>query len=479
MPPRILVADDEPQMRSALRAALESSGYETTLVSDGRKALQEAEKRIYDMVITDMKMPGLDGLALLERIRQDNLSPNVVLITAYGTIDAAVSAMKMGALDFLRKPFAMADLEAVLSRAFEEPFADGTPETHQVFASRQQEFREIVTSNPTFKEILYLAKRIALSDLTVLVTGESGTGKELVARLIHQESRRARNPFVAVNCAAVPDNLLESELFGYEKGAFTGANSSRQGKFELAASGTLLLDEIGEMPLALQAKLLRVLQEREVDRVGGRFPIPIDTRVIVTTNCNLGKRVEEGKFREDLFYRINVIPLDLLPLRERKEDIITLSHYFCEMYCREIGKPTKYLSEEAAAFVLDYDWPGNVRELENAIQRGVALSTSDRIEIYDLIWDARKKRIPTIGGVGRPAETVSSPKHKVEVEVGTSLAEMEKKLILATLEQTNGKRAKAAEMLGVTVRTLRNKLKLYRAEKDAQDSKDESQKDHT
>ncbi|HUT05051.1 MAG TPA: sigma-54 dependent transcriptional regulator [bacterium] len=476
MPPKILVADDEPQMRSALRAALEKSGYDTTLVSDGRKALEEAEKRVYDMIITDMKMPGLDGLALLERIRRDNLAPNVVLITAYGTIDAAVSAMKMGALDFLRKPFAMADLETVLSRAFEEPFADGTAETHQVFASRQQDFREIVTSNPTFKEILYLAKRIALSELTVLVTGESGTGKELVARLIHQESRRARNPFVAINCAAVPDNLLESELFGYEKGAFTGANSSRQGKFELATGGTLLLDEIGEMPLTLQAKLLRVLQEREVDRVGGRFPIPIDTRVIVTTNCNLVERVEEGRFREDLFYRINVIPLELLSLRERKEDIVTLSHYFCEMYCREIGKPTKYLSEEAAAFVFDYDWPGNVRELENAIQRGVVLSTTDRIEIYDLIWDARRKRIPMVNTRG--AEE-ASPKRKVEVEVGTSLAETEKKLILATLEQTNGKKAQAAEILGVTVRTLRNKLNLYRKEEDPKDRKNESQEART
>ena len=471
MPPKILIADDEPQMRNALRVALQESGYDTTLVSDGKKALEEAQKRSYDMIITDMKMPGLSGLELLERARKDNLAPSVVLITAYGTIDVAVAAMKMGAFDFLRKPFAMADLEAVLSRAFGEPFADGTPETHQVFASRRQEVREIVTSSPALKEILYLAKRVALSELTVLITGESGTGKELVARLVHQESRRAKNPFVAVNCAAVPDNLLESELFGYEKGAFTGANNSRQGKFELASGGTLLLDEIGEMPTALQAKLLRVLQEREVDRVGGRFPIPIDTRVIVTTNCNLAERVEDGTFREDLYYRINVVPLDLLPLRDRKEDIITLASYFCQKHSQEIGKLTKYLSEEAASFVLDYDWPGNVRELENAIQRGVALSMGDRIEIYDLIWDERRKRMPASDVADGLQPFV---KDVVQVEVGASLAEMERKLIFATLKNTGNNRTKAAELLGITVRTLRNKLHLYRAEDAAQDDKDES-----
>ena len=477
MPPRVLIADDEPQMRDALRAALKKGGYDTVLVSDGQSALEQAQKRSFDMIITDVKMPGLSGLELLERIRKDNLAPNVVLITAYGTIDAAVAAMKMGALDFLRKPFAMADLEAVLLRAFGEPFADGTPETHQVFASRQQEVREIVTSSPALKEILYLAKRIALSELTVLITGESGTGKELVARLIHQESRRAKNPFVAVNCAAVPDNLLESELFGYEKGAFTGANSARQGKFELASGGTVLLDEIGEMPIALQAKLLRVLQEREVDRVGGRFPIPIDTRVIVTTNCNLAERVEHGTFREDLFYRINVVPLELLPLRVRKEDIITLSSYFCQKHSQEIGKSTRYLSEEAASFVLDYDWPGNVRELENAIQRGVALSAGDRIEIYDLIWDERRKRMPASDFQDRPGELHKSehaPKDVVQVDVGTSLAEMERKLIFATLKKTGNNRTNAAELLGITGRTLRNKLHQYRAEDAAKEKPDES-----
>ncbi|MBN1592173.1 MAG: sigma-54-dependent Fis family transcriptional regulator [Candidatus Coatesbacteria bacterium] len=461
MAPKILIADDEPQMRSALRVALESSGYETTIVSDGQKALEEAQKHIYDMVITDMKMPGLSGLELLECVRKENLAKSVVLITAFGTIDAAVSAMKMGAMDFLRKPFSMGDLEAVLSRAFGEPFADGKPETHQVFASKQREVREIVTSCATMKEILYLAKRVALSELTVLITGESGTGKELLARLVHQESSRSKGPFVAVNCAAVPDNLLESELFGYEKGAFTGANASRQGKFEMASGGTILLDEISEMPMVLQAKLLRVLQEREVDRVGGRFPIPIDTRVIVTTNSNLAERVKEGTFREDLFYRVNVVPMELMPLRERKEDIISLSSYFCQKHSQEIGKPTKFLSEEATKFVLNHEWPGNVRELENAIQRGVALSTGDRIEIYDLIWDERRKRMSAPEGI---SEKVSETKGWVQFEVGTPLAEMERKMILATLKSTNDNRTQAAEQLGITVRTLRNKLNQYREE---------------
>lgn len=462
MAPRILIADDETQMRNALRAALQRAGYEAVIVSDGQKALQEASSRSYDMVITDMKMPGLDGLELLERIRKNNLSPYVVLITAYGTIDAAVSAMKMGALDFLRKPFSMEDLEAVLARAFGQPFSDGSIEKHQVWSARQEECREIVTCNPSFKEVLYLAKRIALSDLTVLISGESGTGKELVARLIHKESRRASKPFVAVNCAAVPETLLESELFGYEKGAFTGATTPRQGKFELASGGTMLLDEVGEMPMPLQAKLLRVLQENEVDRIGGSFPIPIDTRVIATTNSNLSERVSEGEFREDLFYRINVVPITLQPLRQRKEDIIPLANYFCRRYSNRLGKPIKPLSNETAAFLCDYDWPGNVRELENAIKRGVALSQGDKIEIWDLIWDDSRRPKPT---QERPATLEPNAGETVQVAVGTSLAEMEKRLILATLAKTNNNRTKAAELLGISVRTLRNKLHQYRAQR--------------
>ncbi|MCD6326828.1 sigma-54-dependent Fis family transcriptional regulator [bacterium] len=460
MAPRILVADDESQMRSALRVALKDSGYETVLVSDGQKALDEARKDRFDMIITDMKMPGLSGMELLEVVRQENLAQFVVLITAYGTIDAAVLAMKLGALDFLRKPFSISDLTTVLERAFGEPFADGNVEALDVFSSRNEATREIITCSPVLKESLYLARRVALSDLTVLVTGESGTGKELVARLIHLKSRRANNPFIAVNCAAVPGNLLESELFGYEKGAFTGANATRQGKFEIASGGTILLDEIGEMPMSLQAKLLRVLQEREVDRVGGSFPIPIDTRVIATTNSDLAKMVEDNQFREDLFYRINVVPLTLPPLRERREDILPLAGYFCKKHSPDGDAQPKLLSKETMAFIQEHDWPGNVRELENAIQRGVMLSQGKRIEISDLIFDRHKRH--------RPHSARTAPSHAddrtLEVEVGTSLAEMERKLIFATLVKTDSNRTKAAELLGITVRTLRNKLNLYRSE---------------
>jgi DNA-binding NtrC family response regulator len=435
--PPVLIVDDDSQMRSALREAVSMLGYPVEVTDNGRSAIDKLQSSTCSMVITDMRMPGMDGIALIKEIRKLSLNIPILVITGYGTVENAVLAMKSGATDYLMKPFSYETLhqaiESILSRnggcSTSPPIKDGntivTP----------------LTDNPEMKKIISIAENLAMSDITVLITGESGTGKELLARYIYQRSNRAKGPFVAVNCAAIPENLLESELFGYEKGAFTGAHERRKGKFELAHGGVLLLDEISEMPLHLQAKLLRVLQEKTVDRIGGTKPVPVDVRVIATTNRDLLKEIREGRFREDLYYRLNVFPIKLPPLRERPEDIPLLSRWFLERYSASHKKSIKGISNSAMEILKKRPWKGNVRELENVIQRAVFLCQGDTIEPEDLVFE----------------------EPEVSLKCG-KIRDLEKELILKTLEETKGNKTLAAKILGVSVRTIRNKLAQYRQE---------------
>lgn len=421
----ILIVDDDLQMRNALYEAVRSLGYKADLSDSGYSALERLKEKGYSLVITDMKMPGMDGIELIREIRKRAGNMPVLVITGYGTVENAVLAMKSGATDYLMKPFSF----DVLKRSIES------------IVERTNCEKEIITENPELKKILSLADELAGSDITVLITGESGTGKELLARYIYKKSKRSKGPFVAVNCAAIPENLLESELFGYEKGAFTGATERKKGKFELANQGVLLLDEIGEMPLQLQAKLLRVLQEKVIERIGGTRPIAVDVRVMATTNRDLQKEIREGRFREDLYYRLSVFPIKLPPLRERPEDIPLLSRVFLERFSAEAGKKIKGFSEDAMNILKTRQWKGNVRELENVIQRAVFLCRSELIETDDLMFETEEISL-------RPGR----------------IKDMEKELILKTLEETKGNKSLAAKLLGVSVRTIRNKLAQYRQE---------------
>ena len=444
---QILVVDDEGSMRLALSEALRRGGYDVDTAVDGFDALQKFRRDSFTMVIADVKMPKMSGLEVLKEIKK--LSPHtpVIMVTAYGTIQNAVEAMKEGASDYILKPFSYEDLDGairrvIMSGSWSEKGRDRSPRTGS-------KHRVIVTDHPKMQKLLELAKNIAASTATVLIQGESGTGKELLARYIVENSPRRDKPFVVINCAAVPENLLESELFGHEKGSFTGAVNQRIGKFEMANHGTILLDEISEMSLQLQAKLLRVLQEFELDRVGGKSPIPIDVRVIATTNENLRETVDKGKFREDLFYRLNVIPVTIMPLRERKEDIpILVEHFLTRNGAKKLARRGVTISQAAQTLLLKYDWKGNVRELENFIERAALVCEGDVIEPKHFFLD----------GALKPRS------ESKDVPVGSTLREMEKQLIIKTLEEVGGNRTHAAKILGVSIRTLRNKLNEYRAE---------------
>lgn len=429
MPEEVLVVDDEPQMLIAIHETLRREGYSITTAGSAREAMCRLREKYYHLVITDMRMPEMTGFDLLKKVKASTPQTPVVLLTAYGTVQNAVDAMKQGAFDYLLKPFSSESLERVVRRAL-----------HSAPDRAAGQSYEIVTQDPAFSATLDRARQAAASSATVLVEAESGTGKELLARMVHEMSPRAAGPFIAVNCAALPENLLESELFGFEKGAFTGAMVSKPGKFEMAHRGTLLLDEIGEMAPILQAKLLRVLQEHEVDRVGGKEPVRIDVRVIATTNRDLGGLVKSGGFREDLYYRLNVIRLSIPPLRQRNGDIPLLADFFCRRYGKAFGKSGVRCSESALESLMSHAWPGNVRELENAIQRAVALSAGTIIETGDFCM------------AGAAAQEESSP------VAGTTMREMERQLIQKTLENTGGNRTHAARLLGISLRTLRNKL---------------------
>jgi two-component system response regulator FlrC len=444
---RILLVEDDDALREALADTLMLGGYDYLEAASAEAALKLLEQESVSMVVSDVNMPGMDGHALLRTLRSQYPQLPVLLMTAYGTVQQAVTAMRDGAADYLVKPFApKALLELIGQHALGKlaPAADGP-----------------VAVEPASIQLLELAARVAASDSTVLISGESGTGKEVLARYIHQQSPRAAQPFIAINCAAIPDNMLEATLFGHEKGAFTGAVAAQSGKFEQANGGTLLLDEISEMPLALQAKLLRVLQEREVERVGGRKLIQLDIRVIATTNRDLPGEVAAGRFREDLYYRLGVFPLQWQALRERPADILPLAERLLAKHCRKMNLGTVRLSTQAAQALQTHPWPGNVRELDNAVQRALVLQQGGVIDVGDLYLDG----VISGSGLRSPAapapaavESVASEPASASSELGVGVRQREFQLIVEVLRAERGRRKEAAERLGISPRTLRYKL---------------------
>ncbi len=442
----ILIVDDEESMRELLTAVLEEEGYITKAVSRGEEALEEVGKGDFDLVIMDMKLPRMSGIEALQEIKEIKSELTVVLITAYASVDSAVKAMKLGAYDYLTKPFDVDELKMLVEKIFERRnLIEENIYLKQELKGRY-EFHNIIGQSAKMQEVFNLIDMVAPTVANVIIYGESGTGKELIARAIHEHSPRKDKPFVTVNCTAIPENLLESELFGHEKGSFTGATSRREGKFKLADGGTIFLDEIGEMSLAMQPKLLRVLQERKFERVGGTEVIEVDVRLVAATNKNLEEAVKEGKFREDLFYRLDVVPIHLPPLRERKEDIPLLAEHFLEKYNRLNSRQIRKISPEAMGLLVNYHWPGNIRELENTIERAVIIARGETI---------LPEYLPL------SVQSSSRKKSENELEVGMSLKEAEGLLIQKTLEEVGGNKSQAAKVLGITRQTLRNKMREY------------------
>lgn len=455
---QILIVEDDQDLREALVTTLELARFRVREAASAEEALQKLSETPVDMVVSDVNMPGMSGHELLAEVRRRYPGLPVMLITAYGQISHAVAAMQAGAIDYLVKPFEPQVLVEAVSRV--------------VGGARQKSVDEPVAEDPLSKRMFQLADRVAKSDSTVMISGESGTGKEVLARYIHQHSPRAGKPFVAINCAAIPENMLEAILFGHEKGAFTGAIASAPGKFEQANGGTILLDEISEMELGLQSKLLRVLQEREVERVGGRKTIPLDVRVIATTNRNLAEHVREGRFREDLYYRLTVFPMHWHPLRERPRDILPLARHLLAKHCRKMKLTGVTLAADAQQALTQHSWPGNVRELDNAIQRALVLHQGNVIRAADLcldvgitghIPDAGEAAVTDPGPASRPAapaqaDPVTPSSEAGAASLGEDLRQREFRIIIETLRQAGGRRNRAAEQLGISPRTLRYKL---------------------
>ena len=449
----ILVVDDEDQGRTTLSHVLNRNGYNVDSASGGVEALTKFKENDYGLVIADVEMPEMSGMELLGKVKKISPDVPVIMVTDHGTINNAVEAMQKGAFDYIIKPFSSKTIETAFKRAglSSNGGAKRTPLINQSCLGNKT--KKIITRDENLLNILKTAKNIASSNATVLIQGESGTGKELLASFIHQHGRGNKAPYVAVNCAALPDSLAESELFGHEKGSFTGAVVRKMGKFEMAGSGTIVLDEISEMTLPLQAKILRVLQEREIDRVGGNKTVPINARVIAISNIELKKAVKKGTFREDLFYRVNVVALTIPPLRQRRGDISVLAEYFLEKHSRNNNKKKPQLSDKAMSILIKHDWRGNIRELENTMERAVLLGEGEIIMPENLYLEESDFD-----------EFSDDTKIDVPLKAGITVRDMEKKLIVKTLEDVNDNRTHAAELLGISIRTLRNKLREYREE---------------
>ncbi len=439
----ILVVDDDAAMRLAMTRVLERAGFETESCGDGQVALSKLAARSFAAMISDVRMPGIDGRELLGRALMQRPGLKVLMVTAFGTVQDAVDAVRRGASDYLLKPFAPEALTAALQRAFDDPAAPSG-------GSQGVVAPEMIGNDTAFRELLDQAQRAALTDATVLLTGESGTGKELIARYVHAHSPRKHGPFVAINCAALPADLLEAELFGVRRGAFTGADRDRTGHFERAHGGTLLLDEIGDLPLALQAKLLRALEERSIIALGSGEPRPIDIRVVAATHQNLSAEVARGQFRQDLYFRLRVIPLRVPALRERRADVAALALHLAAQICARLKRSAVSIEPAALNRLAQARWPGNIRELRNVIERAVVLDRSGTIGADDLFLDETPE-----------------PILPDRLSPGMTVAEAERRLIQRTLEATNGNRTRASELLGISVRTLRNKLRTIRVEESA------------
>jgi DNA-binding NtrC family response regulator len=429
----LLIVDDELGMRTALEASFRQCGWMVATAGGVADGISAFRRDPCALVVTDMRMGDGDGLQLMQGIRQIAPQTPVIFLTAYGNVNEAVHAIKTGACDYLVKPVSFDQLKEAVQRIL-----DGNP-------TEPLKNHEFVGSSADFRTLLGNARRVAQTEADVLVQAESGTGKELLARMIHNLSPRANKPYVAINCSAFPESLLESELFGHVRGAFTGATASKAGKFQLADGGTLLLDEIGEMPMSLQPKLLRVLQEREIDRLGDTHPVSINVRVIATTNRSLTELIDRGQFRSDLYYRLNVVPLTIPPLRERRSDIPELAEYFLRKYEPKTQRGQFFISPELSAMLCSYDWPGNIRELENVIRRSLALAHGTTLGV---------SAVPSEWGLRTPSK-ITTPK------LGQTLEAVERKLLEATLHATGGNRTRTAEMMGVSLRTIRNKIREY------------------
>ena len=438
----ILVVDDEPSMRTTLSILLKREGYQVSQAGDGLQALKMVEPGHYDMVLTDLKMEGVDGMELLRRVKATDPQAEVLIFTAYGTVTSAVEAMKLGAYDYIGKPFDEDELLLKVARALERKALKREVQDLRAELRGQRGMDEIIAVSKEMQEVLATVEQVAPTEATVLIEGESGTGKELVARAIHRQSPRCDRPFIPLNCSTFPETLLESELFGYEKGAFTGAEKVRKGLFEAAHQGTLFLDEIGDMPRSLQGKLLRALQEGEVRRLGSTAPLKVQVRIVTATNKKIETLVARGVFRDDLFYRLNVVRIPIPPLRERRHDIVPLANHFLEICRKRTQKEIRGFAPEAIETLLHHPWPGNVRELENAVERGVILARSPSITSRDLSLELPHATVGSEGG-------------------GVTLKELQRRHILSALERHGGNQAKVARELGIGRNTLWRRLKEY------------------
>jgi DNA-binding NtrC family response regulator len=441
----ILIIEDEPKMRRLLEISLGEEGHTVHTAPDAETGLKYFQREAIDLIVTDLKLPGMNGLEFLREAKQLNPSVPIVVMTAFGSVETAVDAMKAGASDYVLKPFSMAEMKLVIRKELDVQKVREENRSLREALGKRYQYQNIIARSARMQEVLALVERVAPTNSTVLLGGESGVGKDLIARAIHQHSRRASGPFIKVNSTAIPDTLFESELFGFEKGAFTGANASKPGKFELADKGSLFLDEIGDVPAPTQVKLLRVLQEREFERLGGTKTLKVDVRLIAATNKDLRAALEQGTFREDLYYRLNVVPVDIPPLREHKEDIPDLVNHFLRRFNSDNGKHIESITQAALKVLMDYHWPGNVRQLENTVERAVALSIKTVIDVDDIHLDAGPSK--TAAGIGAAL-----------LPEGMTLEQWEDEMIREALRRANGNKSQAARMLGLSRNALRYRL---------------------
>jgi DNA-binding NtrC family response regulator len=442
--PTILIVEDEAKMRRLLELNLGEDGFTALSAGDAETGVKLLRENTIDLVVTDLKLPGMNGLEFLQAIKRQNAALPVVVMTAFGTVETAVEAMKAGASDYVLKPFSLSEMRMVIRKELDVHALREENRSLREALGKRYAHPNVVARSTKMQEVLAIVERVAPTNSTVLLGGESGVGKDLVARAIHEKSRRASGPFIKINSSAIPENLLESELFGYERGAFTGATASKPGKFELADKGTLFLDEIGDVPPAIQVKLLRVLQEREFERLGGTRTVKVDVRLIAATNRDLREALEQGTFREDLYYRLNVVPIDIAPLRQRKEDIPDLVNLFISRFAGDSGKPVKSIAPEAMQILVNYHWPGNVRELQNIIERACALAKGPVLEAADIHLDLRPAKADN-GTSGFLPE-------------GMTLEHWEDEMIQEALRRAHGNKSQAARLLGLSRNALRYRL---------------------